>query len=114
MSSFQQAVLRREWRGVLQASVMYAALWAIGSSWSATIRIVVDILLPEDNAILAAFSASMLTTLIAVGAACGVTQLTSSFSSSSGEGVGARREVEMSRRVGPSSERTKRNVGRLR
>jgi len=52
--------------GALRQSIVYASLWAIGSSWALAIREVVTSIVPNRGA--GELLAASLTTLVAVGA----------------------------------------------
>lgn len=71
MTSYQEAAQRRDPVGLLRQAVLFASLWAIGSSWSIAIREIVTTIVPEADSndgdvVLAELGAASVTTLIAI------------------------------------------------
>ena len=95
MTSYQEAAQRRDPIGVLRQAVLFASLWAIGSSWAVAIHEIVTTIVPDDNGsvVLAELGAATVTTLIAMGATFVATMRCDSTSSaaSSSEAVAVAR-----------------------
>lgn len=64
-TSFADAARRGDLMSALRQSVVYASLWAIGSSWALAIREVVTSVVPNRG--VAEILAATVTTLLAIG-----------------------------------------------
>lgn len=69
--SFQDRAINGDFIGVVKMATINGALWAIGSSWSNSIREISRLLFPEDtlDAVLAEVIATVITTCIGIGVA---------------------------------------------
>ena len=69
--SFQDRAINGDFVGVVKMATINGALWAIGTSWSNSIREISRLLFPKDtmDAVLAEVIATVITTFIGIGVA---------------------------------------------